>query len=692
MTTPFRCPFRNMEMGRHQHRVCQGLREGTLPPLTSGEPSLIRKAGNFAKAVGKHIASGRESSRQDEVDRRLSICASCDLYDAKRDTCTHPECGCTMRRKARWEEASCPMGRWEDKPFLTIGMATYDDFEGVFYTVQALRMYQDLEDCEIIVVDNNPKSADGEATKAFIEQRCEDIATYVPFTEKKGSCPPRGHLFDISDGEYTLCLDSHVFLEAGAIANLKEYLRANHPVDDLLHGPLAHNNLRSIQATHMVPQWRSEMFGTWGVDREGLDTGRPFEIPQHGLGLFCARTSSWLKFHPQLRGFSGGEGYIHEKYRQNGRKVLCLPNVVWMHKFARPRGVPHGPILDDKIRNHLHGWSELGMSLQPIWEHFVLGIGTRGNRARIGPDHMMRLMAQCGIHNFDPEPPKPKEKPGMIIGPTSWGSFFMRGNPVARATKWDVQNSRGKVMWDGADTCLAVKCDVPPDVQKRCRRIVYMPMDQWFESREQMEMSPEEWLRDKCIKNGVTDLIVENPAVAELAIWIPEVTVHAIPHHSDPRIQPDWYDPNGPIVYSGHRCFVETGKPILQKAAEMIGRKIIWAHGDNQWAALEGAALVLAMRYPPYATDMHRMLKPAVKVANAAAAGIPVLATDDQAITTLYPDVEALTLEEAMEPGKVADAMNRAIVTPQSNMVYSQDDYLSDMMEVLQCQPSSVLS
>src|SRR5215216_6732223 len=37
---------------------------------------------------------------------------------------------------------------------LTIGMATYNDFNGVYFTLQALRWYQDLRDTELLVIDN----------------------------------------------------------------------------------------------------------------------------------------------------------------------------------------------------------------------------------------------------------------------------------------------------------------------------------------------------------------------------------------------------------------------------------------------------------------------------------------------------------------------------------------------------------
>ena len=37
---------------------------------------------------------------------------------------------------------------------LTIGMAAYNDFNGVYFTLQSLRLYQDLQDTELLVVDN----------------------------------------------------------------------------------------------------------------------------------------------------------------------------------------------------------------------------------------------------------------------------------------------------------------------------------------------------------------------------------------------------------------------------------------------------------------------------------------------------------------------------------------------------------
>ena len=47
---------------------------------------------------------------------------------------------------------------------LTIGMAVYDDYDGVYFTVQALRLYHEIcrsDRVEFIIIDNNPDSANG---------------------------------------------------------------------------------------------------------------------------------------------------------------------------------------------------------------------------------------------------------------------------------------------------------------------------------------------------------------------------------------------------------------------------------------------------------------------------------------------------------------------------------------------------
>ena len=91
-----------------------------------------------------------------------------------------------------------------------------------------------------------------------------------------------------------------------------------------------------------------------------------------GCGCFGCRTDVWQGFNEDFTGFGGVEGYIHEKHRQAGYKVICLPFLQWIHYFRNQHGVQE-PVpfrLDqrDRIHNYLLGFRELGMSLDPIYK------------------------------------------------------------------------------------------------------------------------------------------------------------------------------------------------------------------------------------------------------------------------------------------------------------------------------------
>lgn len=250
-------------------------------------------------------------------------------------------------------------------PDLTVGMATYDDFDGVYFTLQALRLYQDMQGVELLVIDNYGC----EDTRSLVEGWCG--GRYLRRTDVQGTAAPRDLVFREAAGDAVLCCDSHVLLLPGAIARLRAFFREHPDCDDLLQGPLLYDDLQSI-STHLDPVWREEFYGIWATDPRGLDPeGEPFEIPMQGLGAFACRRRAWPGFNPRFRGFGGEEGYLHEKFRQAGRRTLCLPWLRWVHRFGRPSGVPYRLTLEDKFRNYVIGHAELGLDLAPILTHFA---------------------------------------------------------------------------------------------------------------------------------------------------------------------------------------------------------------------------------------------------------------------------------------------------------------------------------
>lgn len=253
---------------------------------------------------------------------------------------------------------------------LTIGMVVYDDFDGAYFSLQAIRMYHPevLADLEFVVVDNNPDSKSGKALADFMRW-VKQPAQYIPFSDYK-STAVRDLVFQRAKTEAVLCMDCHVFFAPGSLKRLLEFFRAGQDEGNLLQGPLIYNDLTSI-STHFEPVWRRKMWGIWATDKRGLDSAtEPFEIPMQGLGVFACRKSAWPGFNPHFRGFGGEEGYIHEKFRKAGKKTLCLPFLRWLHRFDRPNGVPYPLLAEDRIINYFLGHLELGMDCRPIFDHF----------------------------------------------------------------------------------------------------------------------------------------------------------------------------------------------------------------------------------------------------------------------------------------------------------------------------------
>ncbi|CAN5410681.1 hypothetical protein BH11PLA2_BH11PLA2_34670 [soil metagenome] len=278
---------------------------------------------------------------------------------------------------------------------LTIGMAVYlntpAEFEIVWGTIQHLRLVhaEVMAETEILVVDNNPTSDASKRLVNLIRNWMSHQVRYLPYTAATGTAAPRQHVFEQANGEVVLCIDPHIFLQPGGLRRLLDFAAANPDSQDLWQGPMLYDSLDPGHCvTHMDPVWREEMFGIWGSDPRGFALeSPPFEIPMHGLGLFGCRRDAWLGFNEKFKGFGGEEGYIHEKFRQAGRKTLCLPFLRWLHLF-REGAAPYPLTTNDKLSNYLVGWSELGKDIAEPRAHFT---------GRIPEDQVAVVFANLGL-------------------------------------------------------------------------------------------------------------------------------------------------------------------------------------------------------------------------------------------------------------------------------------------------------
>lgn len=309
------------------------------------------------------------------------------------------------------------------QPRLTIGMATYDDFHGVYFTIQALRLYHDLTDVELLVVDTGSGKV-SEMLQGLLAnaQPGNAGARYVHAPESAGTQPSRDRLFREARGEAVMSLDCHVLLAPGAVEKLLAWYDAHPDSRDLLTGPMLMDNLRSM-ATIYQDFWRGGNWGIWGLAWEapdgtrysvqdeggkavfvrlgmgrelidlgfrlpfanherhlserghkllGLDPADEFEIPGMGVGLFTCRREAWLGFHPLATEFGADELYIHEKFRQAGHQCLSLGFLKWVHRFGRPEGPQYPRSNYAKARNYVLEFNELGRPLDDVYRHLVL--------------------------------------------------------------------------------------------------------------------------------------------------------------------------------------------------------------------------------------------------------------------------------------------------------------------------------
>lgn len=128
----------------------------------------------------------------------------------------------------------------------------------------------------------------------------------------------------------------------------------------------------------------------------------PFPIPSHGMGLFAVRKDTWDRlggFHPKARGFGGEESWTQIKWERAGLRAICLPALRWSHRFGRPDGAPYPLARNDKVRNYLLEWLEIGRDPADIRAHFTGKLGEIDNPM---PDGEFNAIVRMVEQNYYP--------------------------------------------------------------------------------------------------------------------------------------------------------------------------------------------------------------------------------------------------------------------------------------------------
>jgi hypothetical protein len=290
-----------------------------------------------------------------------------------------------------------------------------------------------LDRLEFVIIENAKDNEHAKSVKHLKQSTgLGDKIRVIDLSESSGTSSTRNKIIEEANTEFVLVMDCHVFLcpVVETIEKLFNFIDEYPNTKNLYQGPLVYDNLTNI-TTHFNDEWGGQMWGRWGmawtckckktnfsihhVDNhcqfvdlvnqtpikecnycysklpENLPYPRhepildqfgakpigygkdeePFEIFSQGLGLFFTAKEHWLGFNEHSRGFGGEECYIHEKYRKNGRRAICLPFLKWLHRFGRPDGVKYELTVKNKVRNYILEFVELGLDLKPIHQEFV---------------------------------------------------------------------------------------------------------------------------------------------------------------------------------------------------------------------------------------------------------------------------------------------------------------------------------
>lgn len=200
---------------------------------------------------------------------------------------------------------------------------------------------------------------------------------------------PNGHYFCVDHEPVT---DAHIQVES---TNMVTF----YPMDQFVAFPTNDQGHQYIPGTDVVfPKdvpWpgHERVLEQAGYKLAAESPDDPeFEIPGAGMGLFSYRKSTWLGFAKHCTGFGGEEMNIHRKYKNAGRKSLCLPFLQWNHRFDRVGGTPYPAPTQAHVRNAVLWANENGESLDRIKLHFVDSGRLTGN-LKTSQEEWVKLIA-----------------------------------------------------------------------------------------------------------------------------------------------------------------------------------------------------------------------------------------------------------------------------------------------------------
>lgn len=173
---------------------------------------------------------------------------------------------------------------------ITFGMAVFEDFKGLFFTIQSLRatLFENqklLHRIEFVVVDSGHKPKISDRIRQWLAKIPN--SKYVKYTGPDSTSAPRDLVFASATGDIVICVDSHIVLVPSAIPAIDDHFRYDRNRLDIVTGPLLFDAFTTI-ATHFNTVWGGGMRGQW-ADAWRAPDGMIVEARQSGPNCILHR-------------------------------------------------------------------------------------------------------------------------------------------------------------------------------------------------------------------------------------------------------------------------------------------------------------------------------------------------------------------------------------------------------------------
>ena len=182
-------------------------------------------------------------------------------------------------------------------------------------------------------------------------------------------------------------------------------------------------------------------------------------------------------------------------------------------------------------------------------------------------------------------------------------------------------------------------------IRQRCGRLVLDVLDGWGTNcaKDASTMSASAFWRHIHREIKFDDILATTPSAYDsirsalcLKAGSGAPSVHYAPHQCDHRLKPA-YNPRGPVVYVGSMKYLNAAVPQLDQACRKLGRRLIVGYRHHP-EMLHGASLALALRCGKMRGELPAVAKPQIKLENAAAVGLPVLASAHPCCLSARPE------------------------------------------------------